>query len=210
MPLAEHLAEFDGAAVRLLDLIARVHQADAAGRYLWSLEHRAFVTQAAFLGIYIEWENFLEHAFLSYLTGEPAIGGKIIPRYAEPVDEEHAGRILKGTARYCDFTDATTITTLADNYFRDGGAISPVIRAIAQDLSDLKTIRNASAHVVTGTRSKLQGLGARKLKGPVGQMSVYEFLLRKDPSSATGESILADYVGVLRAAGEAIARATTA
>jgi hypothetical protein len=73
------------------------------------------------------------------------------------------------------------------------------------DLYDLKTIRNAAAHLTSTTQQKLDSLGTRKLKRQCNDLKVSDILFTFDPDSATNETVLTTYLNKLDICAEGIA-----
>jgi hypothetical protein len=147
MPLLNRLTEFRASITDAQSLIAAAHRTDAAGVPLWSPTDTRTITQAAFLKIFIAWETFLEWSLIDYMLGEPSALGNVLTRYAAPADESHAGRILVGTQKYADYSNPEIVRRLAKLFFSNGDPYETTISGIQTPLFDLKTMRNAAAHL---------------------------------------------------------------
>jgi hypothetical protein len=53
-------------------------------------DYQEFTVSAAFLGISVSWEHFLEKTFIDYMLGNLTISGKTIKCYVNPTSVEHA------------------------------------------------------------------------------------------------------------------------
>jgi hypothetical protein len=157
--------------------------------------------------MFIVWERFLEQSFVRYLMGAPSTTGSQLVKYAQPVDEGHAHRIVIGTLRYFDWSLPEKIRIVAGLFFANGEPFETVLKGVHSELMDLKTLRNAAAHLSTSTSGQLDALGTRLLKQPVSQIDVYDLLLASAPGSTGGATILQGLLDTLDAAAEAIARA---
>ena len=96
--------------------------------------------------VFLAWENFLEDAFISYLCNEEDLQGVKYNRYAEPVDEEHAYGMLKGTKQYPDWTNVNNINILSDLFFENSGPFN-LLLSNPVEFQHMKTIRNRISHI---------------------------------------------------------------
>ncbi len=74
------------------------------------------------------------------------------------------------------------------------------------DLADLRTMRNASAHITSTTQTALDSLALRVLSRPAGSIDLYSLLTAVDPRSAASETIFLGYKNKLVSAAELIVR----
>jgi hypothetical protein len=205
MLLGDRLNEYRDAVQEAKNLIITAHVTDAAGVALWQPAETRIITVAAFLRFYVAWEVFLEGTVNDYMTGQPTASGTPIHRYATPLNQEHASKMVIGTQKYFDFTNPDYIRTMCKLYFNGGEPFDSVISSIRGDLFDLKTIRNAAAHIASTTSIPLDALASRKLLRPQVNVNVYDFILAIDPTSRHGETILDVYSNQLDAAAHLIA-----
>lgn len=206
MSLAQTLQDFRNSILTINGLIATAHATNAVGASLWTIDETIFITESAFLKMFISWESFLEKSFVLYLTGNLSMDGNAIVKYANPISEAHAHKILIGVMKYVDWSNPEIIKKFANLYFDSGKPYETAISSIQGDLSDLKTIRNSVAHISTTTTRNLDILATRKLSRPTSRISVYDLILSLDPIS-TGNTIIKTYQDNLDAAAEIIARA---
>jgi hypothetical protein len=206
MSLTQTLQDFRDSIISINRLIASAHATDAAGNNLWATDEIIFITESAFLKMFISWESFLERSFVLYLTGNLSTSGNPVVKYANPVDEEHAHKILIGIMKYVDWSTPDTVKKFANLYFDSGEPYESAISSIHSDLLDLKTIRNSVAHISTTTTRNLDSLATRKLSRPTSGITVYDLILSIDPNSP-GNTILKSYQDNLDSAAEIIARA---
>lgn len=196
---SQYLSSYQGSIQKYLSIIASVHQIDAQGSYVWSLDDRTIVTESMFLRMFIAWEGFLEATFIHYMLGNSSISGTIFARYANPVNDTHANQILVGTNRYVDWSNPDIVCKLANLFFNNGGPYDQVIIAIKQDVFDLKIIRNAAAHISSTTTQHLNNLGNRKLGSARASYTVYDLILATDPQYPNN-TILQTYLDTLEGA----------
>lgn len=206
MTLGATLAAFQAESAQCAALITSAHRLDAAGVPLFTVAEREVITTAAFLNTFKLWERFLEESIAKYLSGKRAIGGGYVKKRASPVDEGEARKMLIGIMRFFDYANHENVKTMAAIYFDGGSPYEPHLSAIFADLGDLRTMRNAAAHISSTTQAALEGLAQRIFTIPQPNITLYDMLLRADPRSATGETVFASYQAKLLATAELIAR----
>jgi hypothetical protein len=194
------LTEFRDAIAISRRLIAAAHMRDTSGVYIWTEVDRFTVVEAAFLKVFIAWETIQEKSFIEYLMGATSAAGNVVPRFAQPRDRAHAAKLLIGVGRFADWTAPDSVRKLAINFLENGGPFESVLASIQGELIDLKTVRNAAAHLSTTTALTLNSLASRKLHRNVSGMSAAAFLLSTDPTSTSGSTIFDGYTSVLDAA----------
>lgn len=188
------------------DLIARAHTVDSTGAPQNTPEIRIFMTEAAVLKCYIGWERYLEQSFAHYLLGAPSTTGKRVIAYAHPPSFDHALKLPIGTQRYMDWGNPQTVLKVADLFLQDGEPYKSSISAILGDLTDMRAIRNAAAHLSTSTSEQLDKIALRRLNRARLGITVYELVTATDPHGQ-GQSILESYVNQLLAAATQISAA---
>jgi hypothetical protein len=187
--------------------VAAAHvQNPPGGAYLWPQADRFLAVEAAFLKTFIAWEHFQEEAFHHLLLGRPTGSGRVIARFALPLDAEHATRILVGTAKHVDWSVPDTVRKLAKLYLQGGDPFENVLPAVHSDLLDLKTIRNAAAHLSTTTTAPLEALASRLLGVQASKTNVAELLLSAVPGQL-GLTIFGKYAQILDTAANQIVMA---
>ncbi|MDQ5985900.1 MAG: hypothetical protein CSYNP_01617 [Syntrophus sp. SKADARSKE-3] len=185
--------------------ISRAFTQDSSRNYILTEQERSFVVDSAFLRIFISWETFLESAFISYLIGESSTSGRVAIKYASPQDAQHACEMLIGTQKYVDWANPEIVRRLSRLYFDNGDPIYQVLSSIQSDLFDIRTIRNAAAHLSFTTGHQLDALASRKLRRPHTSITVGDLILSLDPNRTDGTTILANYLSLLDAAAFEIA-----
>lgn len=201
------LQEFRDSVVVARRLITAAHATDANGAFVWPEQDRWTVSEAAFLKVFIAWESLQEKAFIEYLVGTASGAGNVVQRHATPLDRAHANQMLIGVMRFVDWSTPDVVRKLSKNFFVNGEPFEGVLASIHSDLLDLKTIRNAAAHLATSTTQQLDALASRKLQRSVTGISTATLLLSVDPSSAAGNTIFETYVALLDAAAHGIVNA---
>jgi hypothetical protein len=91
-------------------------------------------------------------------------------------------------------------------YFHHGYPYEPHLSAIFADLSDLRTMRNASAHISSTTQTALESLALRLFSKPLPGIGLYEMLTMSDPRSTSGETVFVTYKTKLIVTAELIAQ----
>lgn len=206
MPIAQAVSTFTAKSAQCADLIASAHRVDAGGSALFPLLDREQITAAGFLNLFVAWEGFLESAFSHLMTGAPTLSGSQPVRYASPPSLEAAQQMLIGTNRYFDFANHELVRKMAGLYFQNSYPFEPHLSAVATDLADLRTMRNASAHISTTTQRALEALAQRIFGAPQPSIVLYAMLTRVDPRSATGNTVFAEASNKLLATAQLIAQ----
>lgn len=203
--LADSLATFSAAAAQCESLISNSHIVDAEGDYLLPAIDRKQITSAGFLNLFVAWETFLEDAFAKFMVGEPTIGGVAPVKFVAPASIAAAKTMMIGVNRYFDFGNHDFVKRMASIYFDGGVPFEPHLSSILSDLADLRTMRNASAHLTTTTQSALESLAQRIFSTPRPGIDLYTMLTSNDPASAAGNTVFSERKDVLLTAAQLIA-----
>lgn len=206
MPIAKALATFNAKSAQCDSLIANAHRLDPIGAPLFPQIDREQITVAAFLNLFVAWEGFLECAMCQFMVGVPTLSGTQPVRYASPPNTDAAKRMLIGTNRYFDYANHELVRRVVLLYFQNGYPFEPQLSAVFTDLSDLRTMRNSSAHISSGTQVALEALALRIFGAPSPGISLYAMLTAVDPRSQAGNTVLADARDKLLATAQLIAQ----
>ena len=115
--------------------------------------------------------------------------------------------MLVHTQRYFDFANQDNVRKIAKLYFDADYPFETPLSSINGELVDLKTIRNACAHLSSTTRTALEGLATRILGQPHPGISVYRLLTTIDPRvQGNATTVYAAYRDMLIAAATLIAQ----
>lgn len=193
MSLAISLAEFKARVNQCDNLIANAHQTDAHGAALLPVLDQHQITVASFLNLFVAWETFLESALTKLMSGEPTISGTAPIRYVSPRNVEEAGKLVKGVQRYFDYGNHEYVRKMIGMYFDAGYPFEPHLGAITADLSDLRIMRNASAHITSTTRAAFEALAQRVFSTPRPGIDLYSFLTAIHPGSGAGNTVFVKY-----------------
>lgn len=205
MPLVDTLNNFRDSVVEANGFIALAYQQDGSGNYILPQNQRDFISDSAYLKLFIAWESFLESSFIQYMLGEPSILGNTVTRYVQPVDEKHANKLIIGTLKYVDWSNPEIVKRLCNLYFTAGNPIDTYVSSMMADLFDLKIVRNAAAHLTSTTRQQLDSVGTRRLKRACTNLKVSDYIFAVDPDSSASETILTTYLNKLDITAEGIA-----
>jgi hypothetical protein len=206
MALAHNLADFRLATDKLTAHITFAHQKYASGSYKVAVDLREFISESAFLRIYIAWETFVENCFVDYLLNEPSILDNRPAKWVNPIDKEHAHQIIIGNQRHMDWSNPEAIRKISKIFFHQGYIFNTSLSAINTDLMDLKTIRNSAAHISSTSTSKLDGLSTRILNTPCSNYTSYKLLFSVDPrSTVPSTKVLDRFLQIIDVAAEQIA-----
>jgi hypothetical protein len=204
MSLADSLLEFRAGIAQTNNLISMAYEQDSNGNDIFDSTKKDFVISSAFLKMFIFWESFLEDSFSKYLTGESSTDGTGVTCYVSPNDREHALKILIGTQKYVDWANQEIVRRLAKLFMENGDPLASNIASISGELSDLKTIRNAAAHLSSTTRHQLDALSTRVLGRNITNTDVATFMMQLHPLDST-KTVLQYYQNLLDIAAENIA-----
>ncbi len=206
MPVAQILAEFKTSVVQCESLIANAHQTAAGGASILPLLDRKQITVAAFLNLFIAWETFLEASLAELMVGGPTLSGTLPVKFVSPVDLDTARKLVIGVNRYFDYANHDYVIKTVRLYFQTGYPYEPHLSSISSDLADMRTMRNASAHITSTTQKALDALAQRILGRPRPNIELYSLLTALDPMSTTGDTIFVSYKNKLVVAAELIAQ----
>ena len=206
MPIALILAEFKASIAQCDSLIANGHKLDASGSAILPTIDQQQITVAAFLNLFIAWEAFLEKSLTEFMIGGATISSNKPVRYVSPPHADAAIKLVIGVMRFFDFANHKNVKMMINMYFKDGYPYEPHISGIYSDLDDLRTMRNASAHISTTTQTALEGLGVRIFGQPQGGITLYKMLTATDPRSAAGETVYLAYRNKLEVTAELISQ----
>jgi hypothetical protein len=198
------LADFTNSVTQCERLIANAHKVDAEGNPLLPAIDQQQITVAAFLNLFIAWETFLEASLSKFMTGESTISGTPPVKYVSPPTQEHAKKITIGTMRFFDYANHENMKKIANLYFDSGYPFEPHISALYTELQDLRTMRNASAHVTSTTQTALEALATRIFGAPRPGIDLYVLLMSVDPRSPPN-TVFVSYKDKLLAASSLIA-----
>lgn len=206
MALNQNLIDFRATIIELNNHIAFAHQKYASGSYKIAANLREFISESAFLKMFIAWETFVEKSFVDYLLNEESILLKRPAKWVSPIDINHAHQIIIGNQKHMDWSNPEAIRKISKIYFHQGYVFDSALSAINADLMDMKTIRNSAAHVSSTTTSKLDGLATRIIGTPSLGYTAYKLLFSIDPRSAPAvQNVLTRYLDLLDIAAEEIA-----
>lgn len=204
MSLSDSVANFRSGVSEINSIVQKVYDTDPHGNDIFTEDQKDFVVSSAFLKMFIFWESFVEDSFARYLVGEVSTDGTYVNKYVTPNDRAHALKILIGTQKYVDWANHEIVKRLAKLYFEEGEPFSTNISSISTDLADLKTIRNAAAHLSSTTQHQLDALASRVLGSQVSNTTVGQFVVQLHPNNTT-RTILQNYQDILDVAAENIA-----
>lgn len=192
MSLTETLATFQKSASQCDRLIANAHQTGATGVALFPALDQQQITVAAFLNLFVAWETFLEESLAKLMAGSPTISRRVPVRYVSPLNMEAARSLVIGAQRYFDYGNHDNVRRIVGMYFENGYPFEPHLSAINSDLCDLRTMRNASAHISSTTQAALESLAQRIFSTPRPGIDLYSLLTNTDPRSTAGNTVYAE------------------
>lgn len=113
---------------------------------LFSETMRNMVIEYVVLKVFGKWEKFLEDIFIEYMLGGKSRNGCKVVRYVNPVDKDHAYRMIQNVNLYPDWSDTEKVLINARNFFENGGAFE-ILKTMKAELTSLKKVRNSIAHL---------------------------------------------------------------
>jgi hypothetical protein len=206
VPLARALADFKASTAQCESLIANAHKADHTGSPMLPAIDQQQITVAAFLNIFIAWESFLESSLTELMTGAKTISGNNPVKYVSPTNLSAARELIIGVMRYFDYGNHQYFKKVVSIYFHNGYPYEPHLSAIFSELYDLRTMRNASAHISSSTQTALESLATRIFGRPRPGITLYQLLTSIDPRSGTDETVFSAYKNKLVVTAELIAQ----
>jgi len=206
MALVQILTDFKSSVAQCDNLIANAHRTDAAGAPLLPVIDQRQITVAAFLNFFIAWESFLEATLADVMTGAVPTSGNIPVKFVAPPTIGAANEMIIGVMRYFDYANHSNVRKIVRMYFQTGYPFEPHMGAIFSDLDDLRTMRNASAHISTPTQAALEALATRIFGQPRPGITLYQLITAIDPRSGQArEPVFITYKNKLRVTAELIA-----
>jgi hypothetical protein len=170
-----------------------------------------FLYESAFLRIYRAFENFLESAFLGYMTGATTAAGNQLPVHCHPRDLAHARSMLIAQSPFLDWTKVTVIKGRCETWFHtEADRFKTGIVANMHVLGHAKDLRNHISH-----NSEESQIGYLKLANDLHLVVPEEglqpgALLRASPSKgpARNSTVLQYFITGLRESAAYIAEAS--
>jgi len=205
VPLGQILLDFKGSVAQCDSLIASAHQTNGAGGpSLFPAVDRQQITVAAFLNLFIAWETFLESSLSEFMTGSVTTNGTVLVKYVSPLNAEAARELVIGVRPYFGYANHDNVRKVVQMFFQNGYPFEPHLSGIDSELRDLRTMRNASAHISSTTQTALESLALRIFGQPQAGISLYQLLTMTDPRSAAGETVFLAYKNKLVVTAELI------
>jgi hypothetical protein len=205
MPIGQSLTDFQASLAQCDSLIANAHTTDEAGAHHFTPRDREQITVAAFLNMFIAWEEFIEAAVGDYMMGDATTGGNIPIKYVTPPTREHSTKMVIHTNRYFDYANHENVKKLARLFFDNGYPFETPINSMTQELFDLKTMRNACAHMSSTTKTALESLAVKIFGLPQPGITVYQMLTAIDPRTNPTVTVYAAYRDKLLVAASLVA-----
>lgn len=144
---------------------------------------RDMVVKQAFIGVFTEWEHFLENSTIAYALGECSLKGHAVERYIFPKDEEHASQLIKGTASYPDWSKMDIVIKLEESIFVEGAPYKEALQGFSSKYKDIKKVRNYIVHNSIKSSEEFDSLVRTALRASSVGISPTEFLLSKKNNS---------------------------
>jgi hypothetical protein len=175
----------------------------------FTVHHRDWLAEIAFLKSYIAWELFLEESFVLYLMGKTAPRGGRPYRTIVPSTRKVAEKLfIPEKKKFADWTVTDFIVERALKSFRRGtDPYSAPLARYNNMLNEIRSIRNAIAHSSLASQERFKQIARDRLAlgiYPPG-LTVGGFLSTTVPASHPPESFFENYLSTIRlAAGDII------
>jgi hypothetical protein len=179
------------------DHVTRAHSKGFNGLSLLTEAEIETAINASYLKLYIGLESYLEAISIQYMMGSPTASGTQVVKYVVPKDEDNAKRMIIGTNRYFDWSDPDKVRSMCDVVFENGGPIKVAISSSLSDLKDMRTIRNAAAHISSTTTTQLDSLASRIFTRPFYKLKVNDLLMRPDPRVNGRQTVFQHYSSII-------------
>lgn len=178
------VTQFQTTLNHCLSITSFGHQLDISGNYALQRPEREIVTQAAFVRLYVAFEEFLEFSFGHYGMRLPGVSGNSIISFAAAPSSDHLHGMFIGTQRFVDWSTPSTVVKLAKLFFKDGEPFTTVINGAQRHLDDMKTVRNGASHVSRTTSASLESLFRRWTGQQQSGVTAYDVLMAQGIQSA--------------------------
>lgn len=70
---------------------------------------RNMMVEYVVMQLFSKWEKFLEEVFIEYMLGGCSLNGDIVNKYVNPIDRDHAYRMIQNVNLYPDWSDMQKI-----------------------------------------------------------------------------------------------------
>lgn len=205
MSLSHVLTTFQDRVSQCEHLVVSAHTATIGGTHVFTKTDLEQITIAAFLNLFKAWEDFLESSILHFMSGHSTIKGIFPTRYVSPPTLDTARNLVIGVMKYFDYGNHEHVKKIVNLYFEKGYPFEPYLNQIFSQLQDLRTMRNAAAHIASTTQTSLEGLATRLFGMPKDKINLYQLLTAPYPTESQTETIFTTYKKYLVITAELIA-----
>lgn len=189
--VAEATAKCNSALSLVAEANALVSGNATGSGVVFNQHHCDLLIERAFMCLFETLESYMECVFICYMLGEVGSNGNAVVRYVNPINSEHAEKILRGKEQYIDFTSRQVIIAYAEGFFQNGGPF-PYLNSVSQDFEDMKKIRNKLSHVSIKSQRDFEGLVRSRVSFLPSGVSVASFLMTSVPRQT--ESFFVHYL----------------
>ncbi len=132
---------------------------------LFSETMRNMMVEYVVMQLFSKWEKFLEEVFIEYMLGGCSLNGDIVNKYVNPIDRDHAYRMIQNVNLYPDWSDIDKVLKNANDFFEACGPFE-ILKTLKSEITSLKKIRNAIAH----SSSRAKGEFEKLVQGKIGYL----------------------------------------
>lgn len=161
MTTTDCLQQYRDSVLEIEFFISEAHIKDASGNFIHPEKFRDFVISSAVVRFSIAWETFLENIYCAFILGEKDTQGGVVPCCVSVSNLDQAHKLLIGTNKYFDWINPDLVVQLSALFLNPDNPIKTAINSTKSDVLDLKTIRNAAAHMSSTTQQKLDSVASR-------------------------------------------------
>lgn len=173
--LDESFQKFHQICEQNIDSVQKALKLHAEQPEAFSTDLRNMIIDYSILNTYSSWEKFLEDIFIFYMLGMCSHSGNHNVRYVNPLNCEHAYKMIQSTSSYPDWS---RIDIYAKNFFENGKPFNK-LSEMQENLNGLRKVRNAIAHSSKDAGIKFQKLVQGKLGSFPSGMTPADFLVAK-------------------------------
>lgn len=159
------LCRFEDDCERSMELYYTIQELNNQYPSDYSNDIRDCIIEGTIMKLFAKWEGFLESVFLEYMMGQKSDNGEAIKRYVNPVDYEHAYRMIQKVNAYPEWADVDKIIGNAENFFENGGSFA-ILHTMRSEINAIRKIRNSIAHLSQKAKTDFEQL----VRGLVGYL----------------------------------------
>jgi len=163
--------------------------------------------EMAFVVLFTAWEQFLENTFETYVVEAPLSSFKSRHRVLV-VDMETAHALIRGSRKYVEWSEPQTVRERATVFFKRGEPFESALSSVADDLKNMKVIRNRCVHFSRHSIDQYEKM-LRRVFGSGQKMSPGKLLMDAPPPGLSAVANVKTYNSVFTFYSEILATAVS-